>query len=115
MPFVNSGAVNIVVKHVFQFGFLQDLCSAVVCQMVWWQSFCLINQPLYASLSGSTDLLFPQQCRRVPFAPGCVQNFLLADVFTVTLLTAVRGNLVAVLICLPVIIGDVELVSLCFG
>ena len=30
-------------------------------------------------------------------------------------LTAVRGNLVAVLICLPVIIGDVELVFQCFG
>ena len=115
MPFVNSGAVNIVVKHVFQFGFLQDLCSAVVCQMVWWQSFCLINQPLYASLSGSTDLLFPQQCRRVPFAPGCVQHFLLGDLFTMTLLTAIRGNLIGVLICHSVIIRDEELVFLCIG
>ena len=82
--------------------------------MVWWHSFWFINQPLCSSPSGSTNLRIPQLCRRVPFAPGCIQDFPLGNLFMMTLLAAVRGNLVAVLICLPVIIGDIELVSLCF-
>ena len=113
---VNNAAMNIGVRMLFQISALGSFGYIPRSGITGLKGRSIFNFLRYlhtAFHSGCTSLHSHQQCKWDPLSPHIRQHLLFVDLLMIGILTDVRLYLIVVLICISLMINDIEHLFIC--